>query len=128
MTLGEIIKFVREHRGLHQKELATICSCSANAMGLYERGIVNPPFDTVVKIANLLNVDIGMFADESVTEKNILDRLHEKPIEKSPFQVVLEDVKTACENLGWTIKNGDVPLECATKIYIAQMQKEGEQK
>jgi hypothetical protein len=53
--------------------------------------------------------------------------LREKP-EKSQFQMVLEDVQTACEKIVGFQARTDNILDCATKIYIAKMQKEGEQK
>ena len=54
--LGERVRSVRQRRGLTQESLASSLDISIAYVSLIERGGRNPPYTTVVAIANALGV------------------------------------------------------------------------
>ena len=56
MTVGERIKAARKKAGMTQKELADKLGIPYQGISQYERGIRNPKIDTLVKIADILDV------------------------------------------------------------------------
>ena len=59
MTIGELLKHARLDAGLTQKELAEKCGMADSAIRKYESGKIVPKVDTMRRISNALNVDIG---------------------------------------------------------------------
>lgn len=55
-AVGKRIKAAREHAGFTQEELAAILGMSPTHISVLERGIKPPKLDTLVNIANALNV------------------------------------------------------------------------
>ncbi len=60
-TVGKRIRFFREEDGLTQAELAEKTGLSDNFIGLIERGIKHPTLETLNKIAEALEVQLGEF-------------------------------------------------------------------
>ena len=58
-VLGERIRDVRLGFGLSQEEVANLASINVSNYGKVERGLSNPTFHTLVRIASVLNVDAG---------------------------------------------------------------------
>lgn len=60
MTTGEKIRKLRKEKGLTQKELGDACDpkIAEPTIGRYERGELNPKFETIQKIAEALEVPI----------------------------------------------------------------------
>jgi transcriptional regulator with XRE-family HTH domain len=56
LELGERVRTARRERGLTQEDLADALGISVAYVSLIERGGRNPPFTTVVAIANALGV------------------------------------------------------------------------
>ena len=56
MNIGEIIRASRIKAGLTQKELGEKTGIDGATIGKYERGILNPKFETVTKIAAVLDI------------------------------------------------------------------------
>lgn len=54
MTLGKQIKAARKAKALTQEKLAEACDFDATYVSLLERGLRNPPFLTLHKIAGKL--------------------------------------------------------------------------
>ena len=54
--LGEKVRSVRHERGLTQESLASSLDISVAYVSLIERGGRNPPYTTVIAIANALGV------------------------------------------------------------------------
>ena len=57
-ALGNQIKTARKSKGLTQEDLAELCDFDATYISLLERGLRNPPFLTVCKIANELGYPV----------------------------------------------------------------------
>jgi transcriptional regulator with XRE-family HTH domain len=68
--VGQMIRMLRERRGLSQQTLAKQSSLSRNTLSLLERGLTSPTVSTLKRIAIALNVDInaffGSYDDKSV--------------------------------------------------------------
>ena len=60
-NIGKNIKETRKIKNLSQEKLAEFIGMSRNYIGMIERGEVNPPVKTLIKIANALNVHIKIF-------------------------------------------------------------------
>ncbi|MGN1134192.1 MAG: helix-turn-helix domain-containing protein [Oscillospiraceae bacterium] len=58
MHVGQIIKTIRKEKGMTQKQLGEKCGMFDSAIRKYESGRQNPKYETLVKIANALEVNI----------------------------------------------------------------------
>jgi len=56
---GKRLRYLRRDRDLTQEQLAELIDLSVNAISLLERGRTSPSFETLVKLAKALNVDVG---------------------------------------------------------------------
>lgn len=101
MQLGDMIKRVREAKGLSSKEVALSCKMDPSQYSRIERGINDPSYSTIVKIARALKVSVSdLFQaedifkdinslDKSVIEKvSLVEQLDKK--EKAAFFTVLD--------------------------------------
>lgn len=59
VVLGERIRDARISLGLSQEEISNLASINVSNYGKVERGLSNPTFHTLVRIASVLNVDPG---------------------------------------------------------------------
>ena len=55
VKIGEAIRRQRKKQGLTLNELGEKMGISGSLVGQYERGVVNPKYETVVRFANALN-------------------------------------------------------------------------
>jgi len=58
-NFGKRLRYLRRDRDLTQEQLAELIDLSVNAISLLERGRTSPSFETLVKLAKALNVDVG---------------------------------------------------------------------
>ncbi|MFV0516523.1 MAG: helix-turn-helix domain-containing protein [Aminipila sp.] len=63
MSIGENIKNARKSKGLSQSELGAALSVSQAMIAQYENGVRNPKFETIKKIAEKLDVPLGLFLE-----------------------------------------------------------------
>lgn len=80
MTIGELLKKARLDAGMTQKELADKCGMADSAIRKYESGKIVPKVDTMRKISNALNVDMGKLygIDGGGCDTEQIDRLYSK--------------------------------------------------
>ena len=64
--LGNRVKFARENKGLSQEKLAELTGLSNNYISNIERNSSKPSIETLVHIANSLDVSIDYFLLDSV--------------------------------------------------------------
>ena len=57
--LGERIRDARLKLGLSQEEIANLASINVSNYGKVERGLSNPTFHMLVRVASVLNIDPG---------------------------------------------------------------------
>ncbi len=73
MIFSERISELRKDRRVQQKDLAPILGVEVQALGNYERGLNEPSFDVVVKLAEYYNVSLDYLF--GITDEEIeLDR------------------------------------------------------
>ena len=88
MTIAENIKRIRKQKGLTQKQLGNLCipKIGESTIRKYELGILNPKFDTVIRIAAALRVDFFDLVD--------LDEIENKlsPADKSIVKMSLANI------------------------------------
>ena len=69
MNIGMKIKALREAKHLSQAALARKAGVQQSSISYIESGEKNPSFDTVVKLARVLHVDLNMLAEIDTSPK-----------------------------------------------------------
>jgi transcriptional regulator with XRE-family HTH domain len=89
------LKELRKTKGYTQKELAEIIGVDTSSISKYEKGVAEPSFEVVKKLAAALGVsidclsDVQTEADESETE--ILEYLRSNP----EFKILFDRIKNS---------------------------------
>lgn len=78
MTIGEHIMLLRKQKGLSQSELGKVIGTSGDVIGRYERDVITPSIDVIVKVAEALEVSIDFLVGKT---KMILDKQAVKRLE-----------------------------------------------
>ena len=76
--LSERVQRLRQQRGLSLEELAAASDVSASFLSQLERGIGNPSFLTLTKIARALSTPIGYLFGEEPSAANGIVRRHKR--------------------------------------------------
>lgn len=79
MTLGEHILILRKKHNLSQAALGKKVDTSGDIIGRYERDIMTPSIEVIMKIADALNVSIDFLVGKTTLEldSNVLKRVEE---------------------------------------------------
>jgi transcriptional regulator with XRE-family HTH domain len=79
MTIGEHIMLLRKQKGLSQAALGKKIGTSGDIIGRYERNIMTPSIDVIIKIADTLGISIDYLVGKTnlVLDKNALKRLED---------------------------------------------------
>lgn len=78
MTIGEHIMLLRKQKGLSQAELGKAIGTSGDVIGRYERDVISPSIDVIIKVADALEVSIDFLVGKT---KMILDKQTVKRLE-----------------------------------------------
>lgn len=68
MTIGEHIMIIRKQKGLSQGELGKRIGTSGDIIGRYERGVITPSIEVIIKIADELQVSIDYLVGKTNLE------------------------------------------------------------
>lgn len=101
MNLGKAIKELRRHKGISQKELATRCGISTNAICSLENNDSFPSKNTFEKICKALGIPGAYIFLFSISEEEIPERkreLYKLFIEQPLKELVLEDMREESPN------------------------------
>jgi transcriptional regulator with XRE-family HTH domain len=71
MTIGEHIMMLRKKKKLSQSDLGKSIGTSGDIIGRYERGIITPSIDVIMKIADVLQVSIDFLVGKTSLELDI---------------------------------------------------------
>ena len=79
MTLGEHIMLLRKQKGLSQAALGKAIGTSGDIIGRYERNIMTPSIDVIIKITDNLGISIDYLVGKTYLEldRNTLKRLED---------------------------------------------------
>ena len=79
MTIGEHIMLLRKQKGLSQADLGKKIGTSGDIIGRYERNIMIPSIEVIMKIADILEVSIDYLVGKTNLEldKTTLKRLED---------------------------------------------------
>lgn len=76
--LGEHIRLLRRRSKMTQGELAKRLEISQSAVGMYEQGRREPPYDLLIKISKLFDVKLDwLLSDDTEHETRELDEMFE---------------------------------------------------
>ncbi len=73
MEIGKHLRQVRESHGLMQKQLAERAGLDRSYVSKLERGLVDPTFNTLQKIAKAYNLTIGNLLNYGLQDRFTLD-------------------------------------------------------
>ncbi len=68
MTIGEHIMILRKKKKLSQSDLGKAIGTSGDIIGRYERGIITPSIEVIMKIADELQVSIDFLVGKTSLE------------------------------------------------------------
>lgn len=61
----DTLKAARESKGLTQERVARTLDISLQTYGKWERGLINPPLERVVQVAEVLGIDPSDLSDQA---------------------------------------------------------------
>lgn len=95
LTIAQRLVAARKKAGKTQKEVAEQLGTTYQAYAQYERGIRNPKYSTLEKLANALNCDISELVDSKEEAEliiaSLLDRLKGGRVQSDPESSIDED-------------------------------------
>lgn len=101
MTIGEHIMLLRKKKKLSQVALGKAVGTSGDIIGRYERGIITPSIEVIMKIADALDVSIDFLVGKTSLEldKQTLARLEDiSSLSDENKNFVLKMVDMAIQN------------------------------
>lgn len=90
MKTGDALKNARVGAGMTQAELARRLGVTPQTVSQYERGRINPKFETLKRIADAMDVSVDSLLDESMRAQ----------IECNTHQALLDAMKTVSASAG----------------------------
>lgn len=69
------IKYVREHKGITQKECADTLGITLRAWQTYEQGVSEPKQELLCRIADMFNVSLDYLLGRETGEPDTIDKL-----------------------------------------------------
>lgn len=100
MTVGERIKNARKEAGYTQRQLSEKSGVAAVSIQQYERGIRQPRFEQLEKIAEALNVSVMYFSNHFSSAKEAMEEYKEAKKEQNSFSALkayLQTMYGVCE-------------------------------
>lgn len=65
MPFKDMLKYLREQKGLSQEKLAELTKLSKSTISMYENGNREPKFETLELLADFFNVDMNTLLDKN---------------------------------------------------------------
>lgn len=97
MTIGEHIALLRKRKKLSQSVLGKSVGTSGDIIGRYERDIITPSIDVIIKIADALNVSIDFLVGKTSLELDTqtlgrMEEIAKLPNDKKDYVLGLIDM------------------------------------
>ncbi len=94
MTVGEHIMLLRKQKGYSQAELGKRIGTSGDIIGRYERNIMTPSIEVIIKISDILGVSIDFLVGKTTLEldQNTIKRIQDMEILEEEKKKTLFDL------------------------------------
>lgn len=108
MFYGENIKLLRNLNGISRKSLAMKLNCSEQAIGQYERGVLNPKMKNIIDMSDYFKVKSSFFYNKLSIKKSIPEQyiayrskdrdVRKRTVEESTKLQLASSIIEFCEN------------------------------
>lgn len=109
MPFKDMLKRLREERGLSQDELARLTQLSKSTISMYENGNREPKFETLEVIADFFNVDMNTLLDK-----------------KQPIMVLTQQEETHIKKYRQLDADGKEEIDDIIDVKLAKLQRKAE--
>lgn len=89
MPFKDMLKYLREQKGLSQEKLAELTDLSKSTISMYENGNREPKFETLEVLADFFNVDMN----------TLLDKKKDLPLTPRDERQIAEDLERMIADL-----------------------------
>lgn len=110
MPFKDMLKSLREERGLSQDELARLTQLSKSTISMYENGNREPKFETLEVIADFFNVDMNTLLDK-----------------KQPIMVLTQQEETHIKKYRQLDADGKEDIDDLIDVKLAKLQRKAEE-
>lgn len=110
MPFKDMLKSLREERGLSQDELARLTQLSKSTISMYENGNREPKFETLEVIADFFNVDMNTLLDK-----------------KQPIMVLTQQEETHIKKYRQLDADGREEIDDLIDVKLAKLQRKTEE-
>lgn len=110
MPFKDMLKSLREERGLSQDELARLTQLSKSTISMYENGNREPKFETLEVIADFFNVDMNTLLDK-----------------KQPIMVLTQQEETHIKKYRQLDADGKEEIDDIIEIKLGKLQRKAEE-
>ena len=110
MPFKDMLKRLREERGLSQDELARLTQLSKSTISMYENGNREPKFETLEVIADFFNVDMNTLLDK-----------------KLPIMALTQQEETHIKKYRQLDADGKEEIDDIIDVKLAKLQRKAEE-
>ena len=110
MPFKDMLKSLREERGLSQDELARLTQLSKSTISMYENGNREPKFETLEVIADFFNVDMNTLLDK-----------------KQPIMALTQQEETHIKKYRQLDADGKEEIDDIIDVKLAKLQRKAEE-
>ena len=110
MPFKDMLKSLREERGLSQDELARLTQLSKSTISMYENGNREPKFETLEVIADFFNVDMNTLLDK-----------------KQPIMVLTQQEETHIKKYRQLDADGKEEIDDLIDVKLAKLQRKAKE-
>ena len=110
MPFKDMLKRLREERGLSQDELARLTQLSKSTISMYENGNREPKFETLEVIADFFNVDMNTLLDK-----------------KQPIMILTQQDETHIKKYRQLDADGKEEIDDLIDVKLAKLQRKAEE-
>ena len=110
MPFKDMLKSLREERGLSQDELARLTQLSKSTISMYENGNREPKFETLEVIADFFNVDMNTLLDK-----------------KQPIMAITQQEETHIKKYRQLDADGKEEIDDLIDVKLAKLQRKAEE-
>lgn len=117
LTFGERLKKIRQEKGMSQRELGEILGVTQQTIAQYEKIKETPKAETLLRLANALDVSVRQLRGEPYTPNDIIETLHN--LSTNPDNIdVLTESEAFINSVYWNIINKKHPQTLSFAEYL----------